>query len=160
MTHFTDLESPPARFSSHVAFDNLRGETTKSNTLGLTLNTRHKGYRPTRLSRTFMAGVDESTQSLHALQYLLDELVDDGDEIVCVRVNEKDVKPSQQKSYQAEATLLLENITKMNTEHRSVSIVLEYQFGKLSTTVLRLVSSVIQRESFLASGLALSRTIC
>ncbi|KAH0437638.1 hypothetical protein CcaCcLH18_03758 [Colletotrichum camelliae] len=134
--------SSPAhdRFQSHVAFDNLPlGEATKNNTPSLTLNVRHKGYQAQRRSRTFMVGVDEHAYSDYALQWLLDELVDDGDEIVCVRVIEKEVRTND-KVYQDEAQNVMNSILKRNGANRAISIVLEYACGKLHSTFQKLVS--------------------
>ncbi|KAJ0304511.1 hypothetical protein COL5a_001048 [Colletotrichum fioriniae] len=133
--------SVPDRFQSHVAFDNLPlGEATKNNTLSLTLNVRHRGYQAQRRSRTFMVGVDEHAYSDYALQWLLDELVDDGDEVVCVRVIEKELRAAEtNKIYQEEAKKVMDGILKRNGLNRAISIVLEYASGKLHATFQRLI---------------------
>ncbi|KAM0273947.1 hypothetical protein ACHAQH_008090 [Verticillium albo-atrum] len=131
---------PPNRFRSHVAFDNLPlGEATKSNTPSLTLNVRHRGYQAKRRSRTFMVGVDEHAYSDYALQWLLDELVDDGDEVVCVRVVDKDMR-SIGASYQDDAQAMMDAILEKNGANRAISVVLEYACGKLHSTFQKLVS--------------------
>ncbi|TID02465.1 Universal stress protein A family protein C25B2.10 [Colletotrichum higginsianum] len=132
---------PPERFQSHVAFDNLPlGEATKSNTLSLTLDVRHKGYQAQRRSRTFMVGVDEHAYSDYALQWLLDELVDDGDEVVCVRVIEKELRAAEtNKAYQDEAQKIMDSIVKRNGLNRAIKIVLEYASGKLHATFQQLI---------------------
>ncbi|KAL0931170.1 universal stress protein family domain protein [Colletotrichum truncatum] len=130
----------PDRFQSHVAFDNLPlGEATKNNTPSLTLNVRHKGYQAQRRSRTFMVGVDEHAYSDYALQWLLDELVDDGDEIVCVRVIEKELRTSDPKAYQDDAQNVMNSILRRNGANRAISIVLEYACGKLHSTFQKLI---------------------
>jgi hypothetical protein len=135
------LDPAPDRFQNHVAFDNLPiGEATKNNTPSLTLNVRHKGYHHKRRSRTFMVGVDEHVYSDYALQWLLDELVDDGDEIVCVRVLEKEVRVSE-AVYVKEANKLLQSIVQRNGSSRAISIILEYATGKLHSTFQKLVST-------------------
>jgi len=132
---------PPERFQSHVAFDNLPlGEATKNNTLSLTLDVRHKGYQAQRRSRTFMVGVDEHAYSDYALQWLLDELVDDGDEVVCVRVIEKELRAADtNKAYQDEAQKVMDSIVQRNGHNRAIRIVLEYASGKLHSTFQRLI---------------------
>ncbi|KAI6779394.1 uncharacterized protein J7T54_005208 [Emericellopsis cladophorae] len=129
----------PERFQNRVAFDNIPlGEATKNNTPSLTLNDRHKGYRAGRRSRTFMVGVDEHAYSDYALQWLLDELVDDGDEVVCVRVMEKDIR-TQDKSYQEEARSIMDSIRAKNTAGKALSFILEYAVGKLHGTFQKLI---------------------
>lgn len=135
----TLTETSPDRFQRHIAFDNLpAGEPTKNNPISLTLNVRHNGYQPRRRSRTFMVGVDEHAYSDYALQWLLDELVDDGDEIVCVRVIEKDIRMSD-KAYQEDAEAIIKSIVDRNGNNRAISIILEYSVGKLHGTFQALV---------------------
>lgn len=138
-------ETSNDRFQHHVGFDNLpSGEATKNNTLSLTLNVRHKGYQARRRSRTFMVGVDEHSYSDYAIQWLLDELVDDGDEVVCVRVNEKEIRCND-RQYQDEANQVMEGIMSKNAANRAISFILEYSVGKLHATFQKLVRLGPQR---------------
>ncbi|RYP31805.1 hypothetical protein DL767_005536 [Monosporascus sp. MG133] len=132
--------SPPhRRFESHVAFDNIPlGESTEHNPISLTLNVRHAGFQFNRRHRVFMVGVDDNAYSDHALQWLLDELVDDGDEIVCVRVIETQVRLAD-KAYQDDAMRLMESIKAKNTQNHAISLILEYAVGKLHSTFQHLI---------------------
>ncbi|KAM0561555.1 hypothetical protein ACHAPJ_003439 [Fusarium lateritium] len=130
----TLTETPRDRFQKHVAFDNVpTGEPTKNNAISFTLNVRHKGYQARRRSRCFMVGVDEHTYSDYALQWLLDELVDDGDEVVCVRVIEKELRYSANQ-YKDNAHAVMRGILDRNGSNRAINIILEYAVGKLHTT--------------------------
>ncbi|SCN82108.1 uncharacterized protein FFB20_06685 [Fusarium fujikuroi] len=123
-----------SRFKKHVAFDNVTtGEPTKNNAISFTLNVRHKGYQARRRSRCFMVGVDEHTYSDYALQWLLDELVDDGDDVVCVRVVDKELRLTD-KQYRDDADSVMKGIVARNGNNRAINIVLEYAVGKLHTT--------------------------
>ncbi|EOO01593.1 putative usp domain-containing protein [Phaeoacremonium minimum UCRPA7] len=86
-----------------------------------------------------MVGVDEHPYSNDALQWLLDEFVDDGDEVVCVRVVEKDVRSVGAKDYQDEANAMIAKIQEKSGTSRAISIVLEYAVGKLHSTFQRLI---------------------
>ncbi|KAK7753456.1 hypothetical protein SLS62_004531 [Diatrype stigma] len=132
--------SPPhRRFESHVAFDNIPlGESTDRNPISFTLNVRHSGFQFNRRHRVFMVGVDDNAYSDHALQYLLDELVDDGDEIVCVRVIETQVRLAD-RMYKEDATRLMESIKAKNTQNHAISLILEYAVGKLHSTFQHLI---------------------
>lgn len=135
----TLIDPPTDRFQNRVAFDNVPlGEATKNNTPSFTLNVKHRGYRAGRRSRTFMVGVDEHAYSDYALQWLLDELVDDGDEIVCVRVIESGLRVSD-KQYQEEAQSIMRSILQKNGASRALSFILEYAVGKLHGTFQKLV---------------------
>lgn len=141
-------EPPPSRFKRHVGFDNIpAAEATKSNTSSLTLNVRHQGYHPGRRSRTFMVGVDEHAYSDYALRWLLENMVDDGDEVICVRVIET---PIRDKSYHDDAVKMMHRIQDMNTLNRAISIVLEYSVGKLHATFQQLIQ--IYHPSLLIVG--------
>ena len=132
--------TPNSRFQHHVSFDNFaEGEPTKRNTISLTLNVSHKGYQRKRRSRTFMVGVDENDYSDIALQWMLEELVDDGDHIICLRVVDRDSKLASDKNverreYQKAATDLMRRIQAKNDENRAISITLEFAIGKVSDT--------------------------
>ncbi|KAL7945822.1 hypothetical protein V8C42DRAFT_352814 [Trichoderma barbatum] len=132
--------SPPhSRFQRHVGFDNVpSGETSKKVPSSLVLNVRHDGYQPRRRSRTFMVGIDEHSYSDYAVQWLLDELVDDGDEIICVRVIEKDVRLSE-KSYHNDAQQVMKSILEKNSKNHAVAFILEYAVGKLHATFQSLI---------------------
>ena len=87
-----------------------------------------------------MIGVDEHAYSDCALVWLLNNMVDDGDEIICVRVLESTLRP--EKNYQDDAKRLLETIKSKNELNKAISIVLEYSVGKLHDTFQQLVRVV------------------
>ncbi|KAL7912192.1 hypothetical protein GGI35DRAFT_309131 [Trichoderma velutinum] len=135
----TLTSQPHDRFQRHVGFDNVpSGETSKKVPSSLVLNVRHDGYQPRRRSRTFMVGIDEHSYSDYAIQWLLDELVDDGDEIICVRVIEKDVRLSE-KSYHSDAQQVMKSILEKNKRNSAVAFILEYAVGKLHATFQSLI---------------------
>lgn len=132
---------PRDRFERHVGFDNVPiGESSKKVPSSVVLTVKHNGYQPRRRSRTFMVGVDENPYSEYAVQWLLDELVDDGDEIICVRVIEKDVRLTE-KSYYSDAQQVMNSLMAKNGSNRAVAFVLEYAVGKLHSTFQSLVRS-------------------
>jgi hypothetical protein len=85
-----------------------------------------------------MVGVDEHAYSDYALVWLLENLVDDGDEVVCVRVVETSVRGAD-KSYQDDAKRMMQAIQEKNRMNRAISIILEYSVGKLHATFQQLV---------------------
>lgn len=136
------------RFRQRVGFDNLLvGEATKSNTASLTLNSKHEGYHPRRRSRTFMVGLDVNSYSDYALAWLLDNMVDDGDEVICVRVVDANWRVTEK--YQEEARKMMKGILEKNKQDRAISIVLEYAVGKLHDTFQQLVR-----------GISMPRSVC
>lgn len=121
-----------------MSFDNIPvGEATKNNTLGYTINLSHDGYQPKRRSRTMMVGVDQHAYSDYALQWLLEEYAEDGDEVICVHVSERDGRDD--KNYKAKAEAMVERIKLKIPPDCAISVKLEYAVGKLHETFQKLV---------------------
>ncbi len=112
----------------------------------LTLNYKHKGYQSTRRSRTFLCGTDQNDYSDFALNWLIDEVVDDGDEIVCLRAVEKDSQMAsnagiEEGKYRQEAERLFEQVIQKNSQdEKAISLVLELVVGKVEEIIQRMVS--------------------
>jgi len=75
---------------------------------------------------------------------MLEELVDDGDEIICLRVVDKDAKITndknlEKKEYRKAARDLMDRIQLKNDANRAISIVLEFAVGKVHTTFQKMV---------------------
>lgn len=98
-----------------------------------------------------MCGTDANDYSDTALEWLFDELVDDNDEVVCLRVIEKDSKDSKdrailnstgdarEKVYYTEAQRMLERIQSKNTDNRAINLILEFAIGKVQETIQNMV---------------------
>ncbi|KAI7783082.1 Usp domain-containing protein [Diaporthe eres] len=143
------------RFRKHVTFNNVQiGEPTKNNFPSYTLVVRHLGFYSKRRSRTFMVGIDDHQYSDEALQWLFDKFVEDGDEIICVRVVEKDVRQLETdrriQDFQQEASAEVERIKAKSGDGKAISIVLEYAVGKLHSTFQRLIQ--LHQPSMLIVG--------
>lgn len=148
MSHVTN--SDDSRFKHHLSFDNFAYEgPTNNSAISVTLTSKHTGYQYKKRSRTFMVGVDDHDYSKTALKWALTDLVDDGDEIVCVQVVEQtdmtgkmvNTKKLDRSVYQDKAQSLMGEIQvmNMNTSRQAVSIVLEYALGKAQDTFQKLV---------------------
>lgn len=134
--------SADSTFLKRVGFDTF--DNKDASDFSLTLKAKHKDYSYTRRSRTFLCGTDQNDYSEFALEWLIDELVDDGDEIVCLRVVDKDSKMNsdsamQERLYRQEARKLLNEIIEKNEEDKAISIVLEFAVGKVHDTIQRMV---------------------
>ncbi|KAK2738400.1 hypothetical protein FQN57_007077 [Myotisia sp. PD_48] len=134
---------PPSSYNRGVSFDTF--DNRDATDFSLTLNYKHKDYRNTRRSRTFLCGTDQNDYSDFALEWLIDELVDDGDEIVCLRVVEKDSKIASDTSveegrYRQEAEKILDQvITKNRHEEKAISLILELAVGKVQEIIQRMI---------------------
>ncbi|CAK3824387.1 Universal stress A family [Lecanosticta acicola] len=135
---------PPPQFRPSVSFDTFSNPSASD--FSLTLNRKHKEYTYTKRSRTFLCGTDTNEYSDTALEWLIDELVDDGDEVVCLRVVEKDSKEATkwsggqgEKGYRREAQRFLQEIEKKNTDDRAISLVLEFSIGRVQDTIQQMI---------------------
>lgn len=132
----------PSAFLKRVSFDTF--DNKDASDFSLTLKSKHRDYSYSRRSRTFLCGTDQNDYSEFALEWLIDELVDDGDEIVCLRVVDKDSKISsdaalQERLYRKEARKLLDQIIDKNEDEKAISIILEFAVGKVHETIQRMV---------------------
>jgi hypothetical protein len=113
-----------------------------------TLIAKHKDYEYTKRSRTFLCGFDENEYSTYALQWLINELVDDGDEIVCLRVVEKEDAIAGDRSvetgrYRTEADATMKDIQQRNHENKAINVILEFSVGKVNKIIDDMVSNCI-----------------
>lgn len=67
-----------------VSFSTLDNED--ANMISLTLKTKHEAYKYSRRSRSFIIGYNDDEYSKSAMEWLVETMVDDGDEIIALRV--------------------------------------------------------------------------
>ncbi|KAB8259888.1 hypothetical protein BDV32DRAFT_55952 [Aspergillus pseudonomiae] len=134
---------PPRTYERGVSFNTF--DNPDAADFSLTLNYKHKGYQSTRRSRTFLCGTDQNDYSDFALEWLIDELVDDGDEIVCLRAVEKDSTIAsdaaiEEGKYRQEAEKLFEQVIQKNSQdEKAISLVLELAVGKIQDIIQRMI---------------------
>lgn len=146
---FRHLADAPTRtYERGVSFDTFDNRDAPD--FSLTLNYKHKGYQSTRRSRTFLCGTDQNDYSDFALEWLMDELVDDGDEIVCLRAIDKDSILASDAAIEAgkhrqEAERLFEQVIRKNSQdEKAISLVLELAIGRVQDIMQRMVSHPVQ----------------
>lgn len=116
---------------------------------GFTLHAKSPNYLRNKNTRTFLVGTDLNEYSVHALDWLLNNLLESGDEIIVFRVfdpvsSKENVTLSPaiitqtQEDAREEAENVLESILEALPD-LSVSIVLEFCIGKIQPTIQRLI---------------------
>lgn len=134
---------PPPTYHRGIAFDTF--DNKDATTESFTLQYRHTNYRHNTRSRTFLCGTDTKDYSEYALEWMMDELVDDGDNMVCLRVVDKESKLASEASvekghYREEAQILLDNVVRKNAlEQKAISVVLELAVGRVQDVIQRMV---------------------
>ncbi|KAF2133169.1 adenine nucleotide alpha hydrolases-like protein [Dothidotthia symphoricarpi CBS 119687] len=131
---------PPPAFQPRVSFDTFDKPADFIEESSFTLITKHKDYEYTKRSRTFLCGFDENEYSSYALQWLINELVDDGDEIVCLRVVEKEDAIAGDRSvetgrYRTEAETMMRDIQNRNLDNKAINVILEFSIGKVNKII-------------------------
>ena len=132
-------------FNPRVSFDTFAYQSAVNPAYSTVF--QHRFYADQgRKSRTFLCGTDESDYSAFALEYIIEELVDDGDTIVCVRVVDRESEMmrdfmSNQAEYRQAADKVKERVTKMLDDNNgpAVKIIIELIVGKIGETVNRMV---------------------
>ncbi|KAF1842132.1 adenine nucleotide alpha hydrolases-like protein [Cucurbitaria berberidis CBS 394.84] len=131
---------PPPVFRPRVSFDTFDKPADFIEESSFTLIAKHKDYEYTKRSRTFLCGFDENEYSVYALQWLINELVDDGDEIVCLRVVEKEDAIAGDRSvetgrYRTEADTTMRDIQSRNHDNKAINLILEFSVGKVNKVI-------------------------
>ena len=134
-------------YQPRVGFDTSENKNVTD--FSFTMSSKHKNYKSTKRSRTFLCGTDENDYSEFALEWLLEELVNEDDEIVCLRVVNPDTKTDVdasvlQEMYKEEAKRLLDHFQKKNEDGIAISLVVELAVGKVEETIQAMVSTSIQ----------------
>ncbi len=132
---------PPGAYQKRVAFDTFTNKDAAD--FSFTLQTKHRDFTYGRRTRTFLCGTDQNEYSSVALEWLLEELVDDNDIVVCLRVVEPGTRLVSDISilemvYREEAEKLLETIKGKNTKDRAISLILEFSVGKIEHEIQRM----------------------
>lgn len=130
---------PPIPYHRGIAFDTFATPDISSE--AFSIQYKHQDFNYTPRTRTFIVGTDAKDYSEYALEWTIDELIDDGDEVVCLRVIAED--SVERRNYRAEADRLLDNVIQKNAiERKAISMKMEVAVGKVTDVIQSMVSSV------------------
>ncbi|TIA91299.1 hypothetical protein E3P99_01125 [Wallemia hederae] len=147
-----------------VGFDSMDDFISGNALSTLTLQSTTSDYKRRKNSRIFLVGASTDVNgqrpsliSSSALDFVVTNLLEDGDEIVAMRVF--DEEQCNQENAREEAEELLENIRIKNDEFdgRQISIVVEFIAGKI-TTAIRSLISLHRPDSFVVGSRGKSGT--
>ncbi|KAJ6488207.1 hypothetical protein C8R47DRAFT_1127006 [Mycena vitilis] len=128
-------------YTPKVSFDTF--ENPAASMFSFTLQVKSAGYARTRATRVFLcaAGPDESGRE--ALEWSLEALVQDGDELIVCRGVDEDVFEKDHDSVREEARQLMVQMQEKNVEYdpdRKLSLILEFIPGRITNTIDRLIA--------------------
>lgn len=135
--HRTPSPPPPLPYTKGVSFDTFA--TPDAAAEAFSIQYKHHDFAYTPRTRTFIVGTDAKDYSEYALEWTLDELVDDGDEIVCLRVVGEE--SSERREYRKEADRLLASVVQKNAvERKAISLKMELAVGRVTDVIQSMVS--------------------
>ncbi|KAF9572719.1 hypothetical protein EC968_009534 [Mortierella alpina] len=135
-------------YVARVGFDTLGCDDTAE--YAFTLQAKTDGWRRTKTSRTFLVGTDLNDYSAHALQWVMENMVENGDEIVALRVVPIELRDSlsktgipsfqgQESAARSEANNIMSTIRDRNLSGKEISIVVEYMVGNVRDTIQHMI---------------------
>ncbi|KAF9279521.1 hypothetical protein BGZ68_007871 [Mortierella alpina] len=135
-------------YVARVGFDTLGCDDTAE--YAFTLQAKTDGWRRTKTSRTFLVGTDLNDYSAHALQWVMENMVENGDEIVALRVVPIELRDSlsktgipsfqgQESAARSEANNIMSTIRDRNLSNKEISIVVEYMVGNVRDTIQHMI---------------------
>ncbi|OCF77991.1 universal stress protein [Kwoniella mangroviensis CBS 8886] len=110
-----------------------------------TCQAKSEGYKRSRNTRVFAVAVSPDESGEDALDWLMSELVEDGDEVVAIRVIELDEERQSheaQDELREDAQRLLRTILEKNNEadDRRISVIVEFVAGKVTEILLKMIA--------------------
>ncbi|KAL8658609.1 MAG: hypothetical protein Q9202_007511 [Teloschistes flavicans] len=143
-----NANKPPRKYERRVSFNTFDNRDAPD--LSFNIGIRHRDYAYTQRSRTFLCGTDDNEYSYDAIEWLIEELVEDGDEIICLRVVDPSSKFAsdagvKNETYKKEAHDLLEKIrnknkTKEEVREKAIVLVIEFAVGKVPEVFQKMIS--------------------
>ncbi|KAK4516350.1 uncharacterized protein ATC70_011321 [Mucor velutinosus] len=131
-----------------VSFDTMTDKDLPN--YSFTLRARSQTYKRTRRSRTFMVATDLANYSEYALTWATDEIMDDGDELIVLRVvtvdmNDKKANLASLLEHEAKqsrdkANQVMKRILKNSGEEKAISVVIEFVIGKVQETIQHMIT--------------------
>lgn len=126
---------PDPNFEHRVGFDTFSNKNAAQ--YSLTLRAQHKDYKWSKSSRTFLCGLDDTEYSESAMDWLLDTLVEDGDELVALRVIDEPGR--SENEYYEEANRIMASLLEKNEDDKAISIIVEYASGKVRDLIQQMI---------------------
>ncbi|WVQ78948.1 hypothetical protein IAT38_001040 [Cryptococcus sp. DSM 104549] len=111
-----------------------------------TCQAKSEGYKRSRNTRVFAVAVSPDESGESALEWLMSELVEDGDEVVAIRVIELDDgerhSHNAQEEFREDAEALLKTVLQKNDEAdcRKISVIVEFVAGKITEILLKMIA--------------------
>lgn len=146
MTHRRSSSEMPEGYERRVGFSTLDlDEGTKGGGIGaefsFTVQAKSEGYASTEESRCFLVASDGASYSVSALDWLVANLVEDGDEIIVLRVIEPGSAAHNEFAHDHEVATRLEAeevlLYVLEKNDRKITVSVEFVIGPIIKTIQR-----------------------
>ncbi|KAK4048485.1 hypothetical protein OIO90_005816 [Microbotryomycetes sp. JL221] len=120
-----------------------------------TIGAKSSRFCRTRATRTYLVATDLNEYSVHALDWAMDNITEDHDELVILRVIDPGSSAhsnwkSSKDEAREEAESVLNQVMTRNREQRQISIAVEFAIGPIEETIHRMIE--IYRPDSLVVG--------
>ncbi|PFH45593.1 hypothetical protein AMATHDRAFT_122282, partial [Amanita thiersii Skay4041] len=128
-------------YTPKVSFDTF--ENPAASMFSFTLQVKSEGYQRSRNTRVFLCAASMDESGREALDWALESLVQDGDELIVFRGVDEDVLDKPHNILRDEAREFMRVIQEKNMaidSERKLSLILEYIPGKITDSLDRLIA--------------------
>ncbi|KAI0795471.1 hypothetical protein C8Q75DRAFT_791271 [Abortiporus biennis] len=128
-------------YTPKVSFDTF--ENPQASMFSYTLHVQSDGYSRNKSTRVFLCASSSDESGTQALDWVLESLVQDGDELIVFRGIDTEDLEKDHDLYREEARELMRLIQDKCIEYdadRKLSIIVEYIAGKVTSTIDRLIA--------------------
>ncbi|KZP27665.1 adenine nucleotide alpha hydrolases-like protein [Athelia psychrophila] len=150
-----------AGYTPKVSFDTFENPNSISSYMfSYTLHVQSAGYARTRATRVFLCAASSDESGSQALDWALDALARDGDELIVLRGIDPEELEKDHELVRGEARDLLKVIQEKCVEYdpdRKLSITVEFVAGRVTQTLDRLIA--LYRPDSLVVGTRGQRTV-
>ncbi|TFK28248.1 hypothetical protein FA15DRAFT_678482 [Coprinopsis marcescibilis] len=132
---------PNTPYTPKVSFDTF--ENPQASMFSFTLQVKHAGYKRTRNTRVYLCAASPDESGQQALEWALDTLAQDGDEVIVFRGLDEEVMEKDHNILRENARELMKSIQEESVEadpNRKLSLILEYIPGKVTDSLDRLIA--------------------
>ncbi|KIJ28535.1 hypothetical protein M422DRAFT_131065, partial [Sphaerobolus stellatus SS14] len=140
------------RYKSKVGFDTLQTQTDAT-LFSFTLQMKSEGYKRLRSTRCYLVAASADESGSHALDWVMESLAQEGDELIVFRGFDGDDMGDNQEDKKQEAQDLMHSVLEKNDENepgRKISVIVEFVGGKITSSIERLIA--LYRPDFLVVG--------
>jgi len=128
-------------YTPKVSFDTF--ENPQASMFSFTLHVQTEGYSRSKNTRVFLCASSPDESGIEALEWALEGLVQDGDELIVFRGIDTENLEKDHDLYREEARELMRQTQEKCSEYdpdRKLSIIVEYIAGKVTDTIDRLIA--------------------